>query len=88
MFSNSRRFKPLHINFLLLSLCRYVMSNHLVASYLAMVSEDRNMNQIYGQLLSCRGSEIQVMTNDHDIFCRDAIDIVRKIHVCMFLCIF
>ena len=46
------------------------------------------MNQIYGQLLSCRGSEIQVMTNDHDIFCRDAIDIVRKIHVYMFLCIF
>ena len=39
----------------------YVMSNHLVASYLAMVSEDRSVNNIYGELLSCRGSEIQVV---------------------------
>ena len=39
----------------------YVMSNHLVASYLAMVSEDRSVNKIYRELLSCRGSEIQVV---------------------------
>ena len=39
----------------------YVMSNHLVASYLAMVSEDRSVNKIYGELLSCRGSEIRVV---------------------------
>ena len=38
----------------------YVMSNHLVASYLAMVSEDRSVNRIYGELLSCRGAEIQI----------------------------
>ena len=38
----------------------YVMSNHLVASYLAMVSEDRSVNKIYGELLSCRGAEIQI----------------------------
>ena len=38
----------------------YVMSNHLVASYLAMVSEDRAMNSIYSELLSCRGSEVQI----------------------------
>ena len=37
------------------------MSNHLVASYLAMVSEDRSVNKIYGELLSCCGSEIQVV---------------------------
>jgi hypothetical protein len=38
----------------------YVMSNHLVASYLAMVSEERSVNRIYGELLSCRGAEIQI----------------------------
>ena len=38
----------------------YVMSNHLVASYLAMVSEDRSVNKIYAELLSCRGAEIQI----------------------------
>jgi hypothetical protein len=38
----------------------YVMSNHLVASYLAMVSEDRSVNKIYAELLSCRGNEIQI----------------------------
>ncbi len=38
----------------------YVMSNHLVASYLAMVSEDRNVNEIYRELLSRRGSEVQI----------------------------
>jgi hypothetical protein len=38
----------------------YVMSNHLVASYLAMVSEDRNVNEVYRELLSGRGSEIQI----------------------------
>ena len=42
----------------------YVMSNHLVASYLAMVSEERSVNHIYGELLSCRGSEIQIRRFD------------------------
>jgi hypothetical protein len=53
----------------------YVMSNHLVASYLAMVSEDRNVNEIYRELLSRRGSEVQikkigdyVRINEDDVF--------------------
>ena len=37
----------------------YVLSNHLVAAALAMVSEERDMNGVYEELWSCRGNQIQ-----------------------------
>jgi hypothetical protein len=50
----------------------YVLSNHLVASALAMVSEDRYMNKVYGELLSCQGNQIQIRK------ARDYINIGKK----------
>ena len=50
----------------------YVLSNHLVASALAMVSEDRYMNKVYGELLSCQGNQIQIRK------ARDYINIAKK----------
>mmetsp|Transcript_30418 Transcript_30418/g.80882 ORF Transcript_30418/g.80882 Transcript_30418/m.80882 type:complete len:614 (+) Transcript_30418:849-2690(+) len=54
----------------------YVLSNHLVASALAMVSEDRNMNKVYGELLSCQGNQIQIRK------ARDYINIAKKEPLC------
>ena len=54
----------------------YVMSNHLVASALAMVSEDRNMNRVYGELLSCQGNQIQIRR------ARDFVNIAKEEPLC------
>ena len=47
----------------------YVMSNHLVASYLATISEDRGVNSIYAELLSGRGAEIQIRKARGEVLC-------------------
>jgi len=47
----------------------YVMSNEIVASAMAMISEDRNVNRILSELLSSSGNEIITRSCLH--YCRD-----------------